>query len=145
MGMDQWLMAKTTARAPKGVTGVCSGVFGMVPTAVADDVELCYLRKGYDQHMIICDLTSAPEDEHGNIYITKDELLDIMAEAKRILAEHKFSEDDEYDETYDDPKFDPQGTWMAKTKWQNLIKGIEDGLKILEEDPDAKIYYHMWN
>jgi hypothetical protein len=147
MGMDQWIMAKTTKREAKPATGVCSGIFGIVPSAVAEDIELGYIRKGYDQNQLIWETARGKRDEDtGNLYLSAEDIADILEEAARILAEHKFSEDDEYDETDDDPKFRSwEGTWLSKRKWGELIKSLKEAQAILAEDPDAVIYYHMWN
>lgn len=148
MGLDAWLMAKTKARQNTGensATGVCSGLFGIIPTAVSDAVELCYLRKGYDQQQLIWDMVSGERDEDYTVHLTKEDVDKLLEEAQRILAAHTFDEEDEGDLTEDDPEFESNSyTWMSKSKWQDLIKGLEEAKSILEEDPTADIYYHEW-
>ena len=144
MGLDQWLMAKTKIKVTDEHTSVCSGMFGIIPKTVAEKQEIGYWRKGYDQDQLINFMVAAPQDEEGNVPITAEEVDDILEEARRILKEHKFDEDG-YDETDDDPKFESEtATWMSKSKWEDTIKFFEKAKEILQKDPDAKIYYHIW-
>ena len=146
MGMDQWIMAKTSKREANPATGVCSGIFGIVPSAVAEDIELGYIRNGYDQDQLIWETARGTRDEDtGNLYLTAEDVSDILEEAIRILAEHEFSEDGGYDETDDDPKFRSElGTWLSARKWGELINALKEAKSILAEAPAAVIYYHMW-
>lgn len=148
MGLDAWLMAKTKARQntdENSATGVCSGLFGIIPTAVSDAVELCYLRKGYDQQQLIWDMASGERDEDYTVHLTKEDVDKLLEEAQRILSTHTFDEEDENDITEDDDGFSSEYyTWMSKSKWEDLIKGLEEAKSILEEDPEADIYYHEW-
>ena len=150
MGLDAWLMAKTKARQntdENSATGACSGLFGIIPTAVADAVELCYLRKGYDQSQLLCECgtcSSDGSDDGFTWHFTKSDIEWLLEEARHILATHRFNADGE-DLTDDDPRFTSDNyTWMSKSKWEDLIKGLEEAKSILEEDPEADIYYHEW-
>ena len=145
MGLDQWLIAKMEKKPEDGKhTGVCSGLFGVIPTAIADSVELGYWRNAYDQNQLILDTVSAREDEKGNILVTPEEIDEILEEARRILKEHKF-DNEGYDTTDDDLRFKSfEGTWLSKDKWEDTIKFFEKAKEILQKDPDAKIYYHIW-
>ena len=148
MGLDAWLMAKTKARAAtdeNSATGVCSGIFGIVPTAVSDAVELCYLRKGYDQQQLICETVGEETDENYTIHFREEDVDRLLEKARRILETHDFDEEDGNDTTEDDPEFIPDSyTWMSKDKWEDLIKGLEEAKSVLEEDQEADIYYHEW-
>ena len=148
MGLDAWLMAKTKARQTtdeNSATGVCSGIFGVIPTAVSDAVELCYLRKGYDQQQLIWDTASGERDEDYTVHLTKEDVDRLLEKARRILEAHTFDEEDGNDTTEDDPEFIPDSyTWMSKDKWKDLIKGLEEAKSVLEEDQEADIYYHEW-
>lgn len=147
MGLDQWLIAKTTKRENKeeNHTGVCGGLFGMIPTAVANNVEIGYWRKAYDQGQLIEFLSSNHFDDDYNMLLTKEDVSDILEEAKRILKEHTFDKEDGNDTTRDDPKFDSEEyTWESKRKWEDTIKFFEEAKKIYEEDPEAQIIYHIW-
>lgn len=149
MGLDAWLMAKTKARQKtedNSATGVCSGIFGIVPTAVTDAVELCYLRKAYDQRQLLWSYGHKEADEDDfTWHYSKQDIESMLEEARHILFTHEFDEEDENDLTEDDPKFESEEwTWMSKTKWEDLIKGLEEAKSILEEDSDADIYYHEW-
>lgn len=141
-------MAKTKARAAtdeNSATGVCSGIFGVIPTAVSDAVELCYLRKGYDQQQLICETVGEETDENYTIHLREEDVDRLLEKARRILETHDFDEEDGNDTTEDDPEFIPDSyTWMSKDKWKDLIKGLEEAKSVLEEDPEADIYYHEW-
>lgn len=140
MGLDQYLRAKTTKREYKGATGACSGLFGIAP---ADNgmVEIGYWRKAYDQDKLISDTMSSPFVECGNRLITREEVDEILKEAKHILKTHKF-DDEGYDisENYDGW----EATWQSKRKWKDTVKFFTEAKKILKEDPEAEIYYCTW-
>lgn len=141
MGMDAWIMAKTKCREHTNITGVCSGLFGIIPTVIADDIELGYIRKGYDQNNLINDITLGKFDNNDNLYLSKDDCKNILEETQRILKEHTFNEDgydisDDY--TYND------STFMSKQKYEELQKAMTMALEILNIDPDTRIYYHIW-
>lgn len=140
MGLDQWLIAKTTKRENKKEdhTGVCSGLFGIIPTTVVDNIEIGYWRKGYAQRNLILEYAE-PENDEGNYLITLDNVKAILAEAQEILDTHTFSNDDWEEDPEDD-----ECTCFCKTKWKNTVEFFTEALKILEEDPEAKIYYHEW-
>lgn len=147
MGLDQWLIAKTTKRENKeeNHTSVCGGLFGIIPTTVVDKVEIGYWRKAYDQQQLIYNIASKPENDEGNMLITREEVDQILAEAKRILETHKFDEEDGNDLTDDDPAFSSEEyTWLSKRKWEDTVKFFTEAKKIYEEDPDAEIFYHIW-
>ena len=149
MGLDVWLMVKTKARQTtdrNSATGVCSGLFGCVPTTVTGAIELCYLRNGYDQKQLLCSYgTKRDGDDEDTLHYNKEDITGMLKEAKRILRTHRFDKEDGNDLTYDDPCFKSfQYTWISKSKWKNLVKGLEEALKILKEDTEADIYYHDW-
>lgn len=146
MGLDQWLIAKMTKKPETDEhTGVCGGLFGIIPTTVADNVEIGYWRKAYDQDKLICDVAAGKTDEEGNLPITANEVDEIIEEAQRILKKHKFDKEDGYDLTRDDMRFESdEETFMSKEKWKDTIKFFKKAKKILKEDPEAKIFYHVW-
>lgn len=145
MGLDQWLMAKTKTEKGGNATGVCSGVFGIVPARLKDDLELCYLRKGYDQEKLILEVCAEPFCGDGStIEITASDIDTLLAEANRIVSEHTF-DDAGYDVTGDDPKFESDyATWMSDSKWKDLIDGLSKAKELLRKDPTATIYYTEW-
>ena len=141
MGRDVWIRAKTDKRDYKGATGVCSGLFNIT---MADNgmVELGYLRKPYDQYDLLCDATVSAKDETGHIRILPDEVDYILDKSKEILATHTFDEDG-YDVSEDyEGNF---GTWQSKIKWEEMVEFFTEAKKLLEEDPNAEIYFCMWN
>ena len=90
MGLDQWLYARTTKRELNDHTGVCSGLFGMVPAASDGMVEIGYWRKAYDQEDVIYSIVNGKHNEEGNLPITKEEINLILAEAKISLKLFSF-------------------------------------------------------
>lgn len=139
MGLDVYLRAKTTKREYKGSTGACSGFF---PCAPADDgmVEIGYWRKAYDQDEVISLNISALGDNCDNRLVTPVEVDEILEAAKQILATHTF-DDEGYDTSED---YHGWGTWQSKFKWEQTIEFFTEAKRILEEDPDAEIYYCVW-
>jgi len=136
MGLDMYLRAKTNVREYKGSTGACSGLFPIAP----DDkgmVEIGYWRKAYDQRKLIYDYMGT-ENADGHYLITKENVDNILKEAKEILKTHRFDEDG-YDLTED---YD--NTFNSKNKWKDTIKFFKEAKKIYKEDPNAEIYYLEW-
>ena len=136
MGLDMYLRAKTNKREYKGSTGACSGLFPIAP----DDngmVEIGYWRKAYEQQSLIYEHMET-ENIDGHHLITKENVDNILNEAKEILKTHKFDKDG-YDltEEYAD-------TFNSKNKWKDTIKFFEEAQKIYKEDPSAEIYYLEW-
>lgn len=138
MGLDQWLYAKTSKRELNDHTGVCSGLFGMIPAASDGMVEIGYWRKAYDQEDVIYNIVKGKHNEEGNLPITKEEVDLIITEANTILRTHKFDKETGEDLTTD------YTTWQSKRKWQDTIRFFNEAKAILEEDPEAEIYYHRW-
>lgn len=138
MGLDQWLYAKTSKRELNDHTGVCSGLFGMVPAASDGMVEIGYWRKAYDQEDLIFEVTGGNFNDTGNLPITKEEIDMILAKAKVILETHDFDLEIGEDLTTG------SATWQCKHKWEETIKFFTEAKAILEEDPKAEIYYHRW-
>jgi hypothetical protein len=90
-------------------------------------------------------MVSGERDEDYTVHLTKEDVDKLLEEAQRILSTHTFDEEDENDITEDDDGFSSEYyTWMSKSKWEDLIKGLEEAKSILEEDPEADIYYHEW-
>lgn len=144
MGMDLYLRAKTKAREYKGATGFCSGLFGIAPEDNGM-VEIGYWRKPYDQYELIANVASSPADKSGHVRITKEEVDEILEKATEILNTHKFDEEDGYDIT-DSEELEGLvffSTFDSKQKWEDTIEFFTEAKKILEEDPDAEIYYLM--
>lgn len=139
MGLDQWLYAKTTKRELNDYTGICNGLFGMIPAASTGMVEIGYWRKAYDQDFVICKNTKLLEDEQGRILITREEVDKILSSAKLILNTHEFEE-----ESGEDLTSSPRSTWQSKRKWEDTIKFFTEAKQILKDDPDAEIYYYTW-
>lgn len=141
MGLDMYLRARTNKREYKGPTGACSGMFPMAPEDNGM-VEIGYWRKAYDQEQVIYEYTSGVFDETGHMQITKEEVDDIIAAANEILKTHKFDEKEGYDITEDSDFY--YDTFNSDGKWRDTIIFFTEAKKILEEDPDAKIYYCHW-
>jgi hypothetical protein len=145
MGLDQWLYAKTSKRELNNHTGVCSGLFGMVPAASDGMVEIGYWRKAYDQEDLIYQVVKGKFNDQGNLFITKEEVDKILELAIHILTTHRFNPEDGDDMTRGDPVFGSDSyTWQSKRKWADTIRFFTEAKQILEEDPEAEIYYHRW-
>lgn len=144
MGLDQWLYAKTTKRELNNHTGVCSGLFNMIPAASNGMIEIGYWRKAYDQEDVIYKLTHGREDSQGNLPITLNEVIDILETAEYILNNHNFDEDSGEDLTHYDVWSSSRATWQSMRKWSDTVKFFTEAKQILKEDPEAKIYYHRW-
>jgi hypothetical protein len=137
MGLDQYLRAKTTKREYKGPTGACSGIFPIAPEDHGM-VEIGYWRKAYDQDMLISQMASSHYDDNDDLRILPEEVDAIINKVTDILATHTFDEEG-YDLDNDD-----NPTWQSKRKWEDTLEFFQEAKKILEEDPEAEIYYHIW-
>ena len=139
MGLDMWLTAKTKKRENNEHTGVCSGLFNIIPKSVDDKVQIGYWRKAYDQQDLILRIQTSGENEEGEIRILPDEIDKIIEESTKILNTHVFDEEDGYDITGDYDGY--YSTFYSKQKWKDTIEFFKEAKKILEEDPEAEIYY----
>lgn len=137
MGLDQYLRAKTTKREYKGPTGACSGIFPIAPEDHGM-VEIGYWRKAYDQDILISMTASGHYDDNDDLRILPEEVDAIIDKVTNILATHRFDEDG-YDLDNDD-----NPTWQSKRKWEDTLEFFKEAKKILEEDSEAEIYYHIW-
>lgn len=143
-GFHQWLTVETKLKVSEGHTDLCGKKTGIIPTAVAEKQEIGYWRDGFDQNQLISCVVSGVQDGIGNFPITAEEVNNILEEARRILKEHSF---DKYglDETHNDPKFySKMVTFGSRFKWIDTVKFFEKAKAILEQDPDAKIYYYIY-
>ena len=140
MGLDMYLRAKTTKRDYTGATGACGGLFTMAPEDNGM-VEIGYWRKAYDQQALFTEVISSFDSGHDNCVhfkVEKNEIEEIIETAKAILAEVEFDEDgsDPTSEYY---------TAFSQDKWIDTVEYFTEALKILEEDPEAEIYYCQWS
>lgn len=133
MGLDMYLRARTNVREYKGATGACNGLFGIAPED-DDMVEIGYWRKAYDQRKLI--EKYGEETEYG-IYLSLDNVKNILDDAKNILKTHTFNE-------FGDDISIQSDTYYCEEKWKDTIKFFEEAEKIYNEDPNAKIYYLAW-
>ena len=148
MGLDMWLRAKSNKREATEQTGVCSGIFGIVPTEDdSHNIELGYWRKANDQLSLILDnLSSYCMSNNEDVCcrdfpVTKEEIETILEEAKEILATHSFDPEEGYDISEDYDGFD---TWQSESKWQDTVEFFTAAKELLEEDPDAEVYFCFW-
>jgi len=137
MGMDAWLVAKTTKdlHLDNSKTGVCSGLFG-ITIVQNDEFELGYLRKGYDQNAVVFE-NCYKSDGDSVCWLNLDGLNNIIEETKRKLAETEFDEDNG----------DPDSawyTWHSKEKYEDLVEMCTKAVAVLEQDPEAEIKFVLW-
>ena len=142
MGLDMWLRVKTKLNVSDTNTGVCSGLFGIVPETKGEQ-EIGYWRNAYDQRALILEYV----DNYDNGLISKEGVDEILEKAKEILETHTFDEEDGYDMTESEDLWGSLllcGTWNCKSKWEDTIEFFTKAKEILEQDENAKIHYLEW-
>ena len=126
MGLDQYLKAKTNNIPHKAPRGACDDLF---PYAPKDNgtTEIGYWRKAYSvstylrETLDINDYFNLEDKE-----IDYDKVLSVLDYADYYLENKAY--EDEYD----------------KENWQDVVKYFTKAKEILENDPDAHIYYMEW-
>lgn len=126
MGLDQYLRAKTKTVQQKSATGACGGLFPIAP-ANNGTTEIGYWRKAYAvsdylRNMLEIYDTFNLEDKE----ISYEQVIDILTYAQNVVTEKDFS--DAYEES----------------DWLDAVDFFTTAKKILENNPDAQIYYMEW-
>lgn len=126
MGLDQYLRAKTNSVEHKSSRGACGGLFPLAPKDNGT-TEIGYWRKAY----AVSDYLRDVLDIDGNFNledaeISYDKVLEIIEHANDLIQE------DEFEDEYEKADWEDTLQYFTKAKW------------ILENDPDAKIFYLEW-
>lgn len=126
MGLDQYLRAKTNTVKHTPSRGACGGLF---PLAPADNgtTEIGYWRKAYSVSDYLRDVLDI--DGEFNLEdkdISYEQVIDILTYAQNVVSEKDF--EDEYEEA----------------DWLDVVEYFTKAKDILENDPDAQIFYLEW-
>ena len=126
MGLDQYLRARTKTVAQKPSRGAFDGLFPIAP-ASKDTTEIGYWRKAYDVSDYLRNVLEV--DDEFNLEdkeISYDKVLEILDYANDKIDSNDF----EYEYELRD--------------WQKVVTAFTKAKEILENDPDAEIYYLEW-
>ena len=126
MGLDQYLRAKTNSIKHKSSRGACGGLFPLAP-ADRGTTEIGYWRKAYAVSDYLRQVLEIYDDFNlEDKEISYDKVLEIIDYANEIIERKSFK--DEYE----------------LSDWKDVIKSFKKAKQILENDPDAEIYYLEW-
>ena len=126
MGLDQYLRAKPKSVKQKSSRGACDGLFPIAP-ANKGTTEIGYWRKAYDVSDYLRQVLEIYDDFNlEDKEISYNKVVEIIDYANEKLERNKF--DSEYE----------------KADWQNVVSAFTTAKRILENDPDAQIYYMEW-
>ena len=127
MGLDQYLRAKTNTIEQKSSRGACGGLFPIAP-ADKGTTEIGCWRKAYAVSDYLRQVLEIYDDFNlEDKEITYNKVLEIIDYANEMLERKSFG--NEYEMSY----------------WQNTVKVFMKAKQILENDPDAEIYYMEWH
>ena len=138
MGLDQYLLIKSKKLEEQGgkvgeITGACSGLFPFAPKTEDGEIEAGYWRKAYSVNdLILEDVLGVESEDDVNLKrlkLTKDQVIAIHEAAVRKLELMGPNRDDE--------------DWEAQD-WENTEKVFSKTRKLMEEDPDAEVFYMIW-
>lgn len=126
MGLDQYLRARTKTVKQKHATGACGGLFPIAPKD-RGTTEIGYWRKAYSVSSYLRNVLDIDDDFNlDDKEISYEQVVDILTYAQTIVAEKDF--DNKYDEA----------------DWLDVVDYFSTAKEILENDPDAQIYYMEW-
>ena len=126
MGLDQYLKARTKTVEHKSCRGACGGLF---PIAPKDNgaTEIGYWRKAYDVSDYLRQVLELYDDFNlEDKEISYNKVVEIIDYANEQLERNKF--ESEYE----------------RVDWQDVVTAFTKAKEILENDPDAEIYYMEW-
>ena len=128
MGLDQYLIMKRKNEKKESVLGIMNGAF---PLGIKSEGEqIGYFRKAYAVSNCILEeigmLDSEEDHNCKDLKLTKENIEHIIDEAQWHLDEEVYEDD-----------------W-EKLDWADAFTIFNNALKILEDDPDAEIYYKEW-
>ena len=127
MGLDQYLRAKTKSVKQKSSRGACDGLFPIAP-ANKGTTEIGYWRKAYDVSDYLRQVLEIYDDFNlEDKEISYNKVVEIIDYANEQLERNKF--ESEYE----------------RADWQDVVTAFAKAKEILENDPDAEIYYMEWD
>ena len=126
MGLDQYLKAKTNSVKHKPSTGACGALFPLAPSDNGT-TEIGYWRKAYDVSDYLRQVLEIYDDFNlEDKEISYNKVVEIIDYANEQFERNKF--ESEYE----------------RTDWQDVVTAFTKAKEILENDPDAEIYYMEW-
>lgn len=126
MGLDQYLKARTKTVKQKHATGACGGLFPIAPKD-RGTTEIGYWRKAYSVSSYLRNVLDIDDDFNlDDKEISYNQVLEILDYATTLIREKDFQ--NQYEEA----------------DWLDVITAFTAAKKILENDPDAQIYYMEW-
>lgn len=126
MGLDQYLRARTKLVEQKPSRGACDGVFPIGP-ANKSTTEIGYWRKAYDVSDYLRQVLEIYDDFNlEDKEISYNKVVEIIDYANEKLERDKF--ESEYE----------------RADWQDVLTAFTMAKWILDNDPDARIYYMEW-
>lgn len=135
MGLDQYCWAKSSKRKATEITGACGGLFPCALTT-GDRTELGYWRKAYNVHnlmyRVLRGYKEIREAEGPFADINCREIPMMPDEIDKILKTAKKKAERA-----------PKDSWEWQD-WANTVQVMQEAKKLLQEDPEAKIYYYIW-
>lgn len=134
MGLDQYCWAKSSKREATEITGACDGMFPCAPD-VDDRTELGYWRKAYKVHNLIYWVLQ----DYQKIRDTEGPWADVNCREVRMMP-------NEIDEILKVAQKNAKGAKKNEGElqdWVNTIEVMTKAKQLLQEDPEAKIYYYI--
>lgn len=126
MGLDQYLRARTKTVKHKSCRGACGRLFPIAPKDNGT-TEIGYWRKAYDVSDYLRQVLEIYDDFNlEDKEISYNKVVEIIDYANEQLERNKF--ENEYE----------------RADWQDVVTAFTKAKEILENDPDAEIYYMEW-
>lgn len=126
MGLDQYLRARTNTIEQKSSRGACGGLFPIAP-ADKGTTEIGYWRKAYAVSDYLRQVLEIYDDFNlEDKEVPYNKVLEIIDYANEQIDRKAF--EDEYE----------------LSDWQDTVEAFTKAKQILENDPDAEIYYLEW-
>ena len=126
MGLDQYLRAKTKSVKQKSSRGACDGLFPIAP-ANKGTTEIGYWRKAYDVSDYLRQVLEIYDDFNlEDKEISYNKVVEIIDYANEQLERNKIE------------------IGYERVDWQDVVTAFTKAKQILDNDPDAEIYYMEW-
>ena len=126
MGLDQYLRARTNTIEQKSSRGACGGLFPLAPKDNGK-TEIGYWRKAYDVSDYLRQVLEIYDDFNlKDKEIPYNKVNEIIGYANEQLERNKFE------------------NGYERADWQDVVTAFTKAKEILENDPNAEIYYMEW-